>query len=1270
MPKRSFHDMNNSESSSHTEAIFDTQDDHLVSDLYRGSITAVPGAHDTELYVWGCPNQIDWIVLDWRERRWKVIETAKNDNAPGTRHAHSATYFTMLGEAYIAVLGGADSPSNDSTLRFADVYIYDIKHRLWLSIIPESESQENVESLTPRLFHSATFVEIEHDPYLVVVGGIFNERTMATNVPVPTVINRRSSVLPELRFFNLRLRRWSHPIYIPGRYRHSAVLIPSSREPKLMILGGRDKKGNLSKETILINLRAAFQTLKYHSPLGGAPPEDHGAGIYWSHLAGVVQPLGPYVGSCHATTYADSVIIFGHVDRSMHEEPPSLRPRIRPPRGPLRFQAEPRPRPPEPSRRSSDSQMPGSDQTEYSGWALSFDGGSASFRELRRLRRVSQKAECAVQALPIAALPITMSPPPPPPAPSKPDWLWTGTVKSGWGTSTGGQEDLFLLMYQANKRTFLVPVLLSALAIQKDDANTRGSGLGGLLPPLWNGVIPQTQMGLDPAVPPFGDFALKTSTPGAPPIILHRSILLARSVYFRVLLTSGFTESRTGQVQMEETYPTLYALAHWIYTGELPGWIESPSMFPDDDDISTESRYASHAGETLCELLIAANARMVPTLVHHVRQLLRSHMHIPELAPLIWRAMELTGMDQAEEVVPFGPGAGSRRGAGSREWIQDVVGHQLRPTESQRQFGAAVVQWCCGQDPEVGAAMEDAKEWLEPGIWKSWEERCAKIRASEAKGDAKENTMKVESELKLQDDFTMLQVHVNRRGQHHKVLKVPELLGLICSFARPADCVNFAQTCKPIFKVATAFVWSHVDNAQNLLTLLSGTLIIIDNKIPESRKVAIGVAASAVDFSRFDFYAPYVKRLTVYGHEAKYFQVSGWSPLMIRANSRPLLPNLLSMVMQTKCDSHGPDQFMWIKAFSGPSPPRVSPLAASAILDTISTRCPRLLRLSLFVSETLGFDKYDGENNMFGVLWKQDYYHYFRALPALYELSCSVTMLQSDSLNVIGSLPYLTRLSVYSSGGLLVLQPPHLSGDLFPSLNELSLQDISPYEAASIMQIAPLMKRLTLMELITNPDYLDFDELREDWITGTLLQLLSNAPRLNALHIDLDPLRELDEPYDIGHQDVMDTFSKLPLISLTLSGVHIGDWASTGSLKTIWPLLSSLRMRNQYASPLILTCFAQLPRLQHLTLSTLEISDGVVTMMEPEDLEHTSRFLLSLFPRLRRIVWTKFGPDMLAEEVQQRRFIGFLNQHLTMRRELDELRTRCLLMPLEIPRGR
>ncbi|ELU37072.1 BTB domain-containing protein [Rhizoctonia solani AG-1 IA] len=736
MPKRSFHDMENSEKTqinSHSDAVFDTQGmivrqttisfptltgDLSPPSLVRSIQSSMHGGVRTSL--------IGSCSIGRNEGGGLLRPCAKNDNSPGVRHAHSATYFTMLGEAYIAVLGGSDGSTNDSNLAFADVFIYDIKQRLWLSVVPEAESQKDVEYLTPRLFHTATFVEIDHDPYLAVVGGIFNEHSSpALSHPIGT------SVLPELRFFNLRLRRWSNPIYIPGRYRHAAVLIPSTREPKLMLIGGRDKKGTLSKETILINLRLAFHTLKHRLPSDKLPTEDHGAGIYWSHLAGVVQPLGPYVGSCHTTTHANSVIIFGREDRSMDDELPSSRPRNRLPRGPLRFQPEPRPRPPEPTRRSSDISQH-SDQTDYSGWALTFDGGSVSYRELRRLRRMSQKAELAVKSLPIPALPSPVVPtdPAPPqnmPVTSKPEWLWSGVVKSGWGTSTGGQEDLLLLLYQANKHTFFIPVLLSALAIQKDVSNARGCGLDGLLPPLWDGFTTQTTMPLDPSEPPFGDFALRSSTPEAPPIILHRSVLLARSVYFKILLTSGFTESRKGEVEMEESYPALYALAYWIYTSGLPEWLESSSIFPHEDDTSIEARYASHAGETLCELLIAANARMVPALVVHVRQLLRSHMHVPELAPLVWRAMELTGMDQSEEVIPFSS-SGSRDGLGNREWIRDVVAHQLRPTESQREFNSAVVQWCCGSDPEVRAAMESAKEWLEPEIWRSWVNKCGKSK--------------------------------------------------------------------------------------------------------------------------------------------------------------------------------------------------------------------------------------------------------------------------------------------------------------------------------------------------------------------------------------------------------------------------------------------------------------------------------------------------------------------------------------------------------------
>jgi hypothetical protein len=83
----------------------------------------------------------------------------------------------------------------------------------------------------------------------------------------------------------------------------------------------------------------------------------------------------------------------------------------------------------------------------------------------------------------------------------------------------------------------------------------------------------------------------------------------------------------------------------------------------------------------------------------------------------------------------------------------------------------------------------------------------------------------------------MLSIQIGDHGRRPpRVLEVPELLSLICSFARISDCVRLAQTCRPVFKVATAFVWQHVDGAQHLLTLLSGTRII-NNKAPGTKKV-------------------------------------------------------------------------------------------------------------------------------------------------------------------------------------------------------------------------------------------------------------------------------------------------------------------------------------------------------------------------------------------------------------------------------------------------
>ncbi|KAG8682864.1 hypothetical protein FRC09_016481, partial [Ceratobasidium sp. 395] len=532
-------------------------------------------------------------------------------------------------------------------------------------------------------------------------------------------------------------------------------------------------------------------------------------------------------------------------------------------------------------------------------------------------------------------------------------------------------------------------------------------------------------------------------------------------------------------------------------------------------------------------------------------------MYAPELAPLVWRAAELTDVTDPEDIFSCAP-----PGVTSARWVASVVQSQARPLEDRKIFMAAVSKWCCEGELEVISAMEGAREWLEPEIWDAWVQQREKL--GEGGGCKPVELRKAEGDAVMKNTYT-------------------------------SDCALLSRTCKTVFKVSTAFVWSNVDGGQFLLSLLGGTRIIDVQNTPGLKKIVIGIASSShVDFSRFEIYAPYVRRLSVYGPGpvGHYYQVDGWEHLILRAQQRPLLPNLLSIILQSSCDGHGSDQLLWIKTFISPSliniqatphsvssPPCVTSLMADVIMDSIAERCPRLFRLSIFPSR----GPKQEENNLLGYLRRRPYRESLRALPMLMELTCSVTMLE-DSFSVISSMPQLRRLIVLTSGTGIVLRPPILPRNSFPALHQLHLKGLSPYEVIAILGVPPLMSQLTHLELKFKLYQLDEDEDREEWIASDMFSLLKFSPNLQSLDLDLDPTMNLDQGYDIGHQDIMDTFSRLPLVNVTLGGVHLGDWAYTGSLKSVWPNVTSLRMRDQFASPRILSCFAQLPRVQYLLL--------------------------------------------------------------------------------------
>jgi hypothetical protein len=143
----------------------------------------------------------------------------------------------------------------------------------------------------------------------------------------------------------------------------------------------------------------------------------------------------------------------------------------------------------------------------------------------------------------------------------------------------------------------------------------------------------------------------------------------------------------------------------------------------------------------------------------------------------------------------------------------------------------------------------------------------------------------------------------------------------------------------------------------------------------------IGVGAPIEAFTRFRLYAKHIRHLDAFGELGRYYTVSGWQALMLHARRQTLLPNLASLTLHSSSDEHGPDQLMWAAAFASSSlvefsivpsvassGSRISYLAASAVLKTITKRSPRIQKLGVFPSEELGGQMNDGGNYLLNFL--------------------------------------------------------------------------------------------------------------------------------------------------------------------------------------------------------------------------------------------------------------------------------------------------------------
>ncbi|QRW10204.1 hypothetical protein RhiLY_09203 [Ceratobasidium sp. AG-Ba] len=279
-------------------------------------------------------------------------------------------------------------------------------------------------------------------------------------------------------------------------------------------------------------------------------------------------------------------------------------------------------------------------------------------------------------------------------------------------------------------------------------------------------------------------------------------------------------------------------------------------------------------------------------------------------------------------------------------------------------------------------------------------------------------------------------------------------------------------------------------------------------------------------------------------------------------------------------------------------------------------------------------------------------------------------MLEPLSFLTVGALPNLRRLRINGSYAHVGMEPDKVPPGSFPALRELHVCELDSATIISILGTRPLVKNLINLRINYRPE--DFElagiQDRAGYIASTLLGGLRNATSLRSFELLIDLNGVIEDPYDIGHRDLLKTFSKLELEKITLEGAHVGRWAcNLNTLGTVWSDMTSISIEDQVTSLDAFICFAQLPRLQHLLLNvrfvavgrvpeagsmsplhTLECSGKVLEEQPSEGLVTlTSEFLLILFLSLHQIRWADGWPDRSKEHQD---FFHALNQNITLRR--------------------
>ncbi|QRV90004.1 F-box protein [Ceratobasidium sp. AG-Ba] len=475
------------------------------------------------------------------------------------------------------------------------------------------------------------------------------------------------------------------------------------------------------------------------------------------------------------------------------------------------------------------------------------------------------------------------------------------------------------------------------------------------------------------------------------------------------------------------------------------------------------------------------------------------------------------------------------------------------------------------------------------------------------------------------------QVRLNKRALEpptmtsaaSKLAQIPELVAIIFESLQKGDLLRLSTVSRLFFLATAPYIWESVGGARPLLQLLSGCLGSEGKFEPKGGEKYHGHFTfyrplSEADFTRFDLYAPYVKKIDLFSRQGDFVLVNGWEMLINYVRSgHMLLPALTTLVLDPP-RSFGPHHlihpYLWVSVLHSPSLKSIligqhlgpiTPTIGPSLLHLLAKSCPNLSNLK-FPMESWEYNEFDRHKAMLSHIPKYNYRPRLLqpVLPARRRMPLPSVLIKEwvyrNSMNKLESLEACDKIE---GGFSKDDMSTRLLSAPFPKLSALALGHVDRLALVNMIRdMAPLFATITTLELLILPRavFAQYDDVTENF-PGCLLSMLpTTTPNVTRLDLHFSPEDDDDDETNaIIDEGTLKMLAILPLKELVVhcAAIRCGSVPEQGSpaaccklLASTFPNLEKLVWMSQSADWDDLVMFSGMPNLVHLGLRLYDIN--------------------------------------------------------------------------------